>query len=133
MRHLGPFLFIVGVAGTVTQPGTHPAGTAGQRGARVVTITMSHDSTGQHFRPSEIDAATGDTLRFVAGAGRHNVDFVRDSNPRGVTLPATTQFVERPGETITIPVTLGPGRYFFQCDPHAAMGMVGHLTVRDGV
>jgi plastocyanin len=33
------------------------------------------------------------------------------------------------GET-TWKITLKPGRYTYQCDPHAASGMKGHFTVK---
>jgi plastocyanin len=33
------------------------------------------------------------------------------------------------GET-TWKITLKPGRYTYQCDPHAAQGMKGHFTVK---
>jgi plastocyanin len=26
-------------------------------------------------------------------------------------------------------VTMAPGKYYFQCDPHAALGMKGHVEV----
>ncbi|MBK7908115.1 MAG: hypothetical protein IPJ78_16335 [Gemmatimonadetes bacterium] len=28
-----------------------------------------------------------------------------------------------------VPLTFGTGRFYFQCDPHAALGMVGHVEV----
>ena len=97
--------------------------------ARIITIRMLRDSAGMRFSPSRIVADSGDTLHFVNGAGRHDVDFVADSNPRHVILPKTTPLVEKPGATFDIPVDLPPGRYYIQCDPHAEMGMVGHLIV----
>jgi plastocyanin len=30
-----------------------------------------------------------------------------------------------------VPISFGPGEYYFQCDPHAALGMVGELEVED--
>jgi plastocyanin len=95
----------------------------------IVTVRMVRDSAGMRFSPSKIVAHPGDTLRFVNGAGRHNVDFVVDSNPRNVVLPRATPLLEKEGATVDIPVDLPPGRYYIQCDPHAEMGMVGHLIV----
>jgi len=97
--------------------------------ARVITILMTRDSVGMRFSPSTIVAHSGDTLHFVNGAGRHDVDFVADSNPRNVVLPKTTPLLEKAGATLDIRVDLPPGRYYIQCDPHAEMGMVGHLIV----
>ena len=96
---------------------------------RIVTILMTHDSAGMRFSPSTIVAHSGDTLHFVNGVGRHDVDFVADSNPRNVVLPKTTPLLEKAGATLDISVNLPPGRYYIQCDPHAEMGMVGHLIV----
>ncbi len=97
--------------------------------ARIITILMTRDSAGMRFSPSTIVAHSGDTLHFVNVAGRHDVDFVADSNPRNVALPKTTPLLEKAGATFDIPVDLPPGRYYIQCDPHAEMGMVGHLIV----
>jgi len=106
------------------------APSAGQHtDARIITILMTRDSAGMRFSPSTIVAHSGDTLHFVNGAGRHDVDFVADSNPRNVVLPKTTPLLEKAGATLDIPLDLPPGRYYIQCDPHAEMGMVGHLIV----
>lgn len=83
-----------------------------------------------YFSPSEIKAHRGDTLRFVAVLGRHNVDFVADSNHRAANLPAITATLELPGDSVDVIVRLASGKYFFQCDPHAMLGMTGHLVVR---
>ena len=102
---------------------------AQQTDGRIITILMTHDSAGMRFSPSTIVAHSGDTLHFVNGAGRHDVDFVADSNPRNVVLPKTTPLLEKAGATLDIPLDLPPGRYYIQCDPHAEMGMIGHLIV----
>lgn len=97
--------------------------------ARVHVVEMIHDSTGQHFTPAVVNVRPGDTVRFVNREGHHDVDFVRDSNPPGVTLPPTTPLAERSGEVFDVPINLPPGRYYFQCDPHVGMKMVGHIVV----
>jgi plastocyanin len=38
--------------------------------------------------------------------------------------------LEGEGETVDVPVTMPPGHYYFQCDPHLAHGMIGHLIVQ---
>ncbi|MFI5239201.1 MAG: plastocyanin/azurin family copper-binding protein [Gemmatimonadales bacterium] len=106
-----------------------PSAAVQQAHARNITILTTRDSAGMRFSPSRIVAHRGDILHFVNGAGRHNVDFVADSNPRNVALPPVTPLLETAGATVDIPVDLPPGRYYIQCDPHAAMGMVGHLIV----
>ena len=40
-------------------------------------------------------------------------------------------YLQLPGQTVDVRVTFGPGRYYFQCDPHALLGMVGELEVED--
>lgn len=35
------------------------------------------------------------------------------------------------GQTYDVKVTFPKGKYYFQCDPHAALGMRGHLEVED--
>lgn len=117
---------IVALAGGAA---ARPSLARGTARARVHVVEMVRDSAGMHFTPRDVDAYPGDTVRFVNGEGRHNVDFVRDSNPAGVHLPAPTPLAEHPGEVVVVAVDLPPGRYFFQCDPHAAMHMVGHLVV----
>jgi plastocyanin len=61
-------------------------------GGRVTTANMVRDDQGRtYFRPRDIAVKRGDTLRFIEQTGRHNVDFLPDSNPAGVTLPPVTQ------------------------------------------
>ena len=119
------------VVAVATLPATalhaHDAAHAGS--GHVIVVRMTHDSAGQHFIPSTIHAHTGDTLRFVNGAGRHNVDFPAALNGKDTHLPAPTPLLEREGASVDIPVALSAGTYRFQCDPHASMGMVGSLVV----
>jgi plastocyanin len=36
-------------------------------------------------------------------------------------------------QTVDILVNFEKRRYYFQCDPHAALGMKGHLEVEDSL
>jgi plastocyanin len=81
------------------------------------------------FTPSEIEAKTGDVLRFTLVSGVHNVNFLADSN-RSATMPPPSAMLQAPGQTHDVKVTWAAGRYYFQCDPHALLGMTGHLTVK---
>ena len=85
-------------------------------GGKVIVIKLITDETSNRFEPNKIEAKKGDVLRFTLQAGVHNVHFLADSNP---------------GKTLDIPVTFAEGKYYFQCDPHAALGMIGHLEVED--
>ena len=98
----------------------------------VITIEMHTDDTGNYFKPKEIEAKPGDVLKFVLVAGVHNVHFLADSNPGVPNLPPISMFAQLPGQEILVPVNLAAGKsYFFQCDPHALLGMVGKLKVED--
>ena len=97
----------------------------------VISVQMITDGTGNFFSPAEITAKRGDVIRYVLGAGVHNVNFLPDSNPGAKNLPPMSPLLQLPGQTVDIPVAMEPGRYFFQCDPHALLGMVGHLTVTE--
>ena len=40
-----------------------------------------------------------------------------------------SDFLQLPGQTWDLAVKMPAGTYYFQCDPHAALGMKGHLIV----
>ena len=120
-----PLTFLVATLAVTVLAATAPRSQC----PRVFTITMNHDSTGQHFSPAVLEVVTGDTLRFINGVGHHNVDFVRDSNPPNVSLPRATRIAEQSGDVFVVPIALPPGHYTFQCDPHVTMGMIGHVQV----
>ncbi len=99
---------------------------------KVITIEMTTDEKGSSFSPRDVEAHPGDVLKFVLVTGVHNVHFLADSNPGAVGLPAMSAFAQLPGQAIEIPVTFAPGRsYYYQCDPHALLGMQGHVKVEN--
>ena len=100
-------------------------------GGKVIVIEATSDEKGNYFTPNEIEAHRGDVLRFTLKLGVHNVHFLPDSNPGKTGLPPASEMLQLPGQTIDIPVNLAEGKYYFQCDPHAALGMKGHLEVED--
>lgn len=103
-------------------PSVQPTGT-------VIEIDMVTDGEGNYFEPSEIEAKRGDVLRFKLVSGVHNVSFPTDGTPGAEGLPAPSEYLQLPGQTLDIAVDMAAGEYAFQCDPHAALGMVGTLTV----
>jgi plastocyanin len=114
-----------------------PAAAAGgpqtpDAGGKVVTVELLTDEQGNNiFRPAEVTASKGDVVRYTLVSGVHNVHFVADSNPSAQGLPGTpSDMLQLPGQTYDVKVASAPGRYFFQCDPHALLGMVGHLVVQ---
>jgi len=100
-------------------------------GRRVITVQLIADDKGSRFEPNEIEAHRGDVIRFTLSLGVHNVDFLPDSNPDAQGLPAPSDMLQLAGQTYDVKVTFPKGHYYFQCDPHAALGMRGHLEVED--
>jgi plastocyanin len=100
-------------------------------GGKVIVVEATSDAKGNYFTPNDIEAHRGDILRFTLKVGVHNVNFLPDSNAGKSGLPPASAMLQLPGQTIDIPVTFEKGKYYFQCDPHAALGMKGHLEVED--
>lgn len=99
-------------------------------GHQVIVIEALTDEQGNNvFRPAKVEAHRGDVLRFTLKSGVHNVHFLPDSNPGKNGLPAASDLLQLPGQTFDVKVTFEPGHYYFQCDPHALLGMKGHLEV----
>jgi plastocyanin len=89
---------------------------------------MAYDFT--HPRHGGLSHATLDQeVRFTLKAGMHNVHFLPDSNPGKGALPAASDLLQMPGQTYDVKVVFEPGTYYFQCDPHALLGMKGHVKI----
>ena len=99
-------------------------------GGKVITVELYSDGNGNYFKPAEIHAKRGDVIRYTLKVGVHDVHFLPDSNAGKQGYPAAaSDFLQLPGQTYDVLVHLAPGTYYFQCDPHAALGMKGHLIV----
>jgi len=98
---------------------------------KVIVIEMISDEKGNRFVPNKIEAHLGDVLRFTVKIGVHNVHFLPDSNPGKKNLPPPSDFLQIPGQTWDYVVALEKGHYYFQCDPHALLGMTARLEVED--
>jgi plastocyanin len=109
-------------AAPVAAPSVAPTGT-------VVEIRAITDDQGNRFEPNEVEVHPGDVLRVVLVSGVHNISFPADKNSGAAGLPGPSDMLQLPGQTHDVPITFGPGEYFFQCDPHAALGMTGKLEV----
>lgn len=96
-----------------------------------ILIEAWTDGTGNYFKPNKIEAKKGDVLRYVLKAGVHNVHFLPDSNTIKTGLPPASELLQLPGQTYDLVVNMQEGHYYFQCDPHAALGMKGTLEVED--
>ena len=100
-------------------------------GRKVIVVELVTDEKGNYFNPSEIEAHQGDVIRYTLKIGVHNVHFLADSNTIKTGLPPMSEMLQLPGQTYDVPVNFPEGKYYFQCDPHAALGMKGHLEVED--
>ena len=99
-------------------------------GGKVIEVHLLTDDQGNNkFEPNQIEAHQGDVIRYTLKTGVHNVHFLPDSNTIKTGLPEASALLQLPGQTIDLKVTLAPGKYYFQCDPHAALGMRAHLEV----
>ena len=118
-------------AATPASGGASDAAVTPAPGRNVIVVKMITDGTGNRFEPNKLEAKKGDVLRFTLVAGVHNVDFLPDSNPGKSGLPPASAMLQLPGQTFDIPVNFKEGHYYFQCDPHALLGMTGRLEVED--
>lgn len=114
------------LANTVTNTSAQVPASGGQ----VIEIAMITDDASSRFEPSQITVKPGDVLRFTLKTGAHNVSFPADRNPVGAALPPVGEMLQLPGQTYDVAVNFSAGEYYFQCDPHAALGMVGTLIVQ---
>jgi plastocyanin len=102
--------------------------TTGDTG-QVIAIRMVTDERGNYFEPAELTVKRGAVLRFTLASGVHSVSFQRGRTVGAVSTPAPSRLLQLPGETRDVTVDVEPGEYFFRCDPHMALGMVGRLRV----
>lgn len=107
------------------------AATSQAAAGKIIVVEAYSDAQGNYFKPNEITAKPGDIVRFTLKAGVHNIDFLADSNPGKTGLPKASDMLQLPDQTYDVNVTFAKGRYYFQCDPHALLGMKGHLTVAE--
>jgi plastocyanin len=84
--------------------------------------------TSNQFTPKEITISAGDTVIWVNQGGNHNVDGQKTAYPSN---PVSFGNSLGTGWTYKFVFTT-PGTYNYKCDPHAAFGMVGKVTVNPG-
>jgi len=118
-------------AGAAAPASAPAAAAAATPTGKVIVVKLITDDAGNRFEPNKVEAHRGDVIRYTLVAGVHNVHFLPDSNPGKSGLPAASDMLQLPGQTLDIPVNFAEGHYYFQCDPHAALGMMGHLEVED--
>jgi plastocyanin len=114
-------------------PAVAPAAPAAAAGNVVeVHMVTTPDGASGHFEPANVTVKKGDTVRFITdGKTVHNASFPPADNPGKSNLPPSPgTYLTTPNQTFDLVVNLEPGTYNYQCDPHAAMGMKGVLTVQ---
>ncbi len=133
---LATALFAVGCGKEPATPGsatssTPDAAKSAEPAGRTIVVEAFSDADGNYFKPAKVEAHQGDVIRFTLKSGVHNVNFLADSNPGKTGLPAASDMLQLPDQTYDVKVTFAKGHYYFQCDPHALLGMKGHLEVED--
>jgi plastocyanin len=115
---------------TTDAPNTTATDAPAQGTVHTVRMTTTQGGATGTFEPANLTVKKGDVIRFVSeGNAAHNVSFPADQNAGKANLPAPGPFMVD-GQTYELQVNLDPGSYNYQCDPHAAMGMKGALTVQ---
>jgi len=126
---------------------TSTATTAGSTAAmapitgKTYEIKMIGDGTTYKFDPAETTLKQGDGVKFImVTGGPHNVAFIDTPAAAQSQLSAnmpnqmkelTSPMMMTPNETYTVSFANVPaGVYNFHCEPHAAMGMKGKITVQ---
>lgn len=108
---------------------------------KTVEVKMIGDGTTYKFDPAEIEVKQGDGVKFImVSGGPHNVAFIDTPAAAQAQLSAnmpqqmkelTSPMMMTPNETYTVSFANIPaGTYNFHCEPHAAMGMKGKITVK---
>jgi plastocyanin len=95
--------------------------------ACIAQAQTSHNVAVQNnsFNPANLSIQVGDTVRWTNNSGSHNV------NGKASTFPSNPEsFGNNVGTGwVFTHVFATAGSYDYQCDPHAAMGMTGKITV----
>ena len=101
-------------------------------------IKMRGTVTSFFFEPKQLIIKRGDKVRFtMVDGGPHNVNFTGQQIPKGANVILENEgkllgvMLQAPGQTCEVEFhkKLPVGDYHFVCDPHAALGMTGKITV----
>lgn len=115
---------------TTDAPNTTATTAPAQGTVHTVRMTTTQGGASGTFEPANITVKKGDVIHFVSeGNAAHNASFPADQNPGKTNLPPPGQYLTN-GQTYDLQISMDPGTYNYQCDPHAAMGMKGTITVQ---
>ena len=133
---------------TTTPDASAPASAAGAVAAAPATgttheVKMIGDAKGYRFEPADLTIKQGDAVKFImVTGGPHNVAFLNLTDPTtkaqlNANMPGqhmaedSSPLLMNANEAYTISFAkIPPGKYDFDCTPHAAMGMKGSITVQ---
>jgi plastocyanin len=108
---------------------------------KTVEVKMIGDGSTYKFDPANVTIKQGDGIKWVmVSGGPHNVAFIDAPSAAQSQLSAnmpnqmkelTSPMMMTPNETYTVSFANVPaGTYNYHCEPHAAMGMKGSITVQ---
>ena len=108
---------------------------------KTVEVKMIGDGTTYKFDPANVTLKQGDGVKFImVSGGPHNVAFIDtpaaakaqlSANMQNQMKELTSPMMMTPNETYVISFANVPaGTYNYHCEPHAAMGMKGSITVQ---
>jgi plastocyanin len=95
------------------------------------TIKMGGDEGSLNFVPASVTVPAGEKIVFSNNKGfPHNVVFEKEAVPPAVEVEKISHFdyMNDQGEQFVVVLT-EKGTYKFFCEPHAAAGMNGEITV----
>ena len=92
-------------------------------GEHVVQMLNKGEKGSMVFEPSFIQAASGDTIKFVPTDKSHNAETIKGMVPDGAE-----GFKGKTNEEVTVTLA-GEGVYGVKCAPHYGMGMVALIVV----
>ncbi len=101
------------------------AGAAFAETHEVQMLNKGSDGDRMVFEPAFVQAAPGDTIRFIATDKGHNAETVKGMIPEGAE-----KFGGKINEEIEVTLD-ATGVYAVMCKPHYAMGMVMTIAVGD--
>ena len=108
---------------------------------KTVEVKMIGDGQTYKFDPANVTIKAGDGVKFtMVSGGPHNVAFLDVPAGSKAQLMAnmpnqmkelTSPMMMNPNENYTVSFAkVTPGAYNYHCEPHAAMGMKGTITVQ---
>jgi len=108
---------------------------------KTVEVKMIGDGQTYKFDPANVTIKQGDGVKYIMiSGGPHNVAFLNVPGAAQAQLSAnmpnqmkelTSPMMMNPNETYTVSFANVPaGKYDYHCEPHAAMGMAGSVTVQ---